>query len=108
MGDATDAIYSLTADAHRMNALKITEAISSLADRIHELEEQRRIALAMADYVDRIDAEIRQNAGAAAGMAETAGVEIQRAIYDDDAIIPESGRTQSTSPLLFSQDSQNG
>ena len=49
---ADHIIYSLTADDHRRNAAKITEEIAAHVNKITELEEQRRIALAIAALIE--------------------------------------------------------
>ena len=84
----TDHIYSLTSEAHRSNAAKITEEISSLKDRIAELEEQRRIALAMADFIDA-----QRHGNPARPRAESPEIfsqDAQREVDPYETIVPES------------------
>ena len=49
---ADHIVYSLTADDHRRNAAKITEEIAVHLNKVAELEEQRRIALAIAALIE--------------------------------------------------------
>ena len=52
---ADHIIYSLTADDHRRNAAKLTEEIAGHVNKIAELEEQRRLALAIAALIEGAD-----------------------------------------------------